>query len=630
MNGLPQNEGILMTESEVYAPLLYACMTPSFVWREDRAAPLAMNPPAERLFRSCPLTADGYGPDLDRIIPGRFNMPDRNCHSLWLEFFDSQGVGVLKQVRNILLDSDERIRLTVLTDGNGAENDSELSPLFFEKLDLCLDTLMSSPENPGELISSLEQMITEALHLTDFGFFPSSLWQEYDIYGVIRDHLAEKTNTDVILRYSLSVPQETGCRLARPQSADIPEEDLPFYGPLVMQGQDAGFFYFEGLKEPYLKAASSVYAILCGRMNAYREQLETERKLYLDRFVGMVNDVVNRSIDEGIIITDESFEIEFINNVAAMMFGFDNSQVSGHKLSDLLVSNEKLEHLIRRDTEDVPVDYLHRRTGEVFPCTIRTSVITNESGNNYVFVISDQTDSEESRLKAEQLSHRAFLGDFSSMLAHEVRNPINNIRVWSENIRNLAEDNEAIQGAVTRINGDCDRVSDLVKNILNFSKPVSPTMEEMDLAMLLTDIVEKWRPSFARKKISCYFTPPKSFPKIKGDPRALEQVMNNLIGNSVDALGEQGGAITLKLSLAESEAGRQQVVITESDNGPGIPEDKIDKIFEPFMTTKKNGNGWGLALSQRIITSHKGTIGVKSFTGGTVFEIRLPMPEEIR
>ena len=110
--------------------------------------------------------------------------------------------------------------------------------------------------------------------------------------------------------------------------------------------------------------------------------------------------------------------------------------------------------------------------------------------------------------------------------------------------------------------------------------------------------------------------------------QVLEQVFNNLIGNSVDAFDGQDGIITLKLSLRESETGRKQVVITESDNGPGIPEDKIDSIFEPFMTTKKNGNGWGLALSKRIITSHKGTIQVKSFQGGTVFEILLPLNEE--
>ena len=139
-----------------------------------------------------------------------------------------------------------------------------------------------------------------------------------------------------------------------------------------------------------------------------------------------------------------------------------------------------------------------------------------------------------------------------------------------------------------------------------------------------------WRLNFARKNITCYFSPPNDFPKFYGDPRSLEQVFNNLIGNSVDAFDGQDGIITLKLSLKENESGRRQILISESDNGPGIPEDKIDSIFEPFMTTKKNGNGWGLALSKRIITSHKGTIQVKSFQGGgTVFEILLPLNDEM-
>ena len=247
-----------------------------------------------------------------------------------------------------------------------------------------------------------------------------------------------------------------------------------------------------------------------------------------------------------------------------------------------------------------------------------------------IFVLSDQTDTEESRLKAEQLTQKAFLGDFASMLAHEIRNPINNIQMWIANLYTMAEGNEEFLSGAQRVESDFQRITQLVNNILAFSKPMALNKEEIDLSLLISEIIEKWRLNFARKNITCYFTPPDDFPKFYGDPRSLEQVFNNLIGNSVDAFDGQDGIITLKLSLKENESGRKQILISESDNGPGIPEDKIDTIFEPFMTTKKNGNGWGLALSKRIITSHKGTIQVKSFQGGgTVFEILLPMNDEM-
>ena len=323
----------------------------------------------------------------------------------------------------------------------------------------------------------------------------------------------------------------------------------------------------------------------------------------------------------------------YINPVAAMMFGFSSAQVVGHKIEDLLVTSDGIQGLVGREDEEDRVSsikYLHRRSGKIFPCQIK--VCSMESGHDSynIFVLTDQTETEESRLKNEQLTQKAFLGDFASMLAHEIRNPINNIQMWIANLYTMADGNEEFLAGAKRVESDFQRITQLVNNILAFSKPLALNKEEIDLSLLISEIIEKWRLNFVRKNITCYFNPPNDFPKFYGDPRSLEQVFNNLIGNSVDAFDGQDGIITLKLGLKENESGRKQILISVSDNGPGIPEDKIDSIFEPFMTTKKNGNGWGLALSKRIITSHKGTIQVKSFQGGgTVFEILLPMNGEM-
>jgi signal transduction histidine kinase len=309
--------------------------------------------------------------------------------------------------------------------------------------------------------------------------------------------------------------------------------------------------------------------------------------------------------------------------------------VIGHDIDDLIVTREGVREMVSHhfsteenqdDDETDTIRYFHRRSGETFPCQIEIKKFDFDEKNSYtIFILTDVTETEENRMKSEQLAQRAFLGDFASLLAHEIRNPVNNMNVWIQNIKSLCHEDDEIYKAAHRIEDDCSRVSHLVTNILAYSKPLKLNLEEVDLASFLLDLLERWKINFVRSNIKYYFSPPDNFPKIMGDPRALEQVFNNLIGNAIDAFDNKGGVISLKISLYQPETGGRKALISVSDNGPGIPDDMIDHIFEPFVTSKKKGNGWGLAISKRIVTSHKGSIQVKSYPGGTVFEILLPI-----
>ena len=130
------------------------------------------------------------------------------------------------------------------------------------------------------------------------------------------------------------------------------------------------------------------------------------------------------------IITDDQFLIMYINPVAAMMFGFSSAQVIGHKLEDLLVTSEGIQKLVSGDASEENVSsikYLHRRSGKIFPCQIKACKMESGYETFNIFVLSEQAETEENRLKNEQLTQQAFLGAFASMLAHERRIPINNI-----------------------------------------------------------------------------------------------------------------------------------------------------------------------------------------------------------
>ena len=594
---------------------------------------MGVNENAARFFLHYPVISGTTEIDLNRAIPDWRNIPNRKNNSIWLKFVDNAGQVKTLQVRNSCLDPDENIWSTVLVDGFAVPGEQKSSSSdFYFSLDKLWTAMSGSNNEFLKLQSDLSSLIIGELGLTDFVFLPSEIFEEFDLYSILMKAIYEKNgwSRDFIKRIQYAAADQKNCFVRH----DIPEYSrnrLLTWAFDTDEGEPAGVFCLEGLPAQNEPEAQSVCEVLAGKYNALLGLLKLRKENYISRFENEANDIISANINEGVIITDEQLSIMYINPVAAMMFGFSSEQVIGHKLEDLLVTSDGIQRLLSgEDSEDgvSSIKYLHRRSGKIFPCQIKVCRMDSDFETYNIFVLSDQTETEENRLKNEQLTQKAFLGDFASMLAHEIRNPINNIQMWIANLYNLADGNEAFLSGAKRVENDFQRITQLVDNILAFSRPMSLAKEEIDLSLMISEIIEKWRLNFARKNITCYFTPPQDFPHFFGDPRSLEQVFNNLIGNSVDAFNGQDGIITLKLSLRESESGRKQIVITESDNGPGIPEDKIDTIFEPFMTTKKNGNGWGLALSKRIITSHKGTIQVKSFQGGTVFEILLPMNEE--
>lgn len=124
--------------------------------------------------------------------------------------------------------------------------------------------------------------------------------------------------------------------------------------------------------------------------------------------------------------------------------------------------------------------------------------------------------------------------------------------------------------------------------------------------------------------ITSNFSAPKERLLVKADPRAIEQVFVNLISNAIEAMDEHGGSLNIKLVPASDQIKPPQCEIIIADTGPGIPDDVVEHVFEPFLTTKSTGTGLGLAITKRIVTAHEGNIYVESVPGGSVFHVLLP------
>jgi PAS domain S-box-containing protein len=336
---------------------------------------------------------------------------------------------------------------------------------------------------------------------------------------------------------------------------------------------------------------------------------------------------------EGAVVLTPDLDIESLNPAAETVLGYASQEVRGQAFGNVLIGADNLVPALQSALQGVPTHNLgnvrlHRRDGSVFLAHLRTLPVHVAGQLEAVLVLlRDLSEREQFEVLNEQLEQRAMLGEVSAIFAHEVRNPINNISTGLQLMYyNLPED-DPYHEVLARLLQDCNRLTHLMESILAFSRPPENKLEPVDLNTMLPALVDRWRPRLVRTKVQQKIKSTAQQATVFADLHALEQVFNNLIGNAVEAMRETGGNLTIHIRQVANTGDRPRVEISISDDGPGIPEEIIERIFEPFFTTNRNGNGTGLglAIAKRIVTKHKGTIKVSSVPGGTVFQVILPM-----
>jgi PAS domain S-box-containing protein len=220
-----------------------------------------------------------------------------------------------------------------------------------------------------------------------------------------------------------------------------------------------------------------------------------------------------------------------------------------------------------------------------------------------------------------QVSERlAAFGRVTAGVAHEVKNPLNSMRVWLEVLRSNLSSEPEPQQAVSMLDGEIERLDRVVKTFLDFSRPVELAWENANLEEIIEDILLGARPAIERAGITLGTHIPHPFPLVRMDRQLIRQAIFNLVLNACDAM-PSGGHLTVSL-LQDAEIAEVRV----SDTGRGIAPENQRKIFQLFFTTRVGGTGMGLANSFRFVQLHNGSIEFESVAGqGTTFRIRLPL-----
>lgn len=228
---------------------------------------------------------------------------------------------------------------------------------------------------------------------------------------------------------------------------------------------------------------------------------------------------------------------------------------------------------------------------------------------------------EERFRRAERL---VIIGTLASEIAHEVGTPLNIISGRLELLADRAKQDDRIQNDVRIIHQQLDRITKIIRDLLEMSRKKESHVKKVDLQHLLNGLVEFLKIPLERSKVEVKIDIPDEASPVLADEDQLQQVFINLLINAIHAIGESGKIVVRGRLYAVD--GRQFIEIVIQDTGSGIPPEIVDKIFDPFFSTKKDtGTGLGLSIAKDIVKRHGGDIWAESSLGkGSSFFVRLP------
>lgn len=330
---------------------------------------------------------------------------------------------------------------------------------------------------------------------------------------------------------------------------------------------------------------------------------------------------VIQSMPNGLISLDKTGKIETINRTAIKLLALEDSKVVGKNIRDTL-PNCKSEALVQNNSEKFEQNIeCHLNNGSTIPLNIISSKIKNELDENLgtVLIFTDLRELKSLEKAVERSERLASMGRMAAGIAHEIRNPLSSIRGLAQYLRNKFEkDSESHEYASVMIS-EVDRLNRVIQDMLNFAKPHEPKLAPSNIESIISHSLKLIGAELSEKKINIILINDSEVPIVFADTDLLTQVFLNLFVNAIDAMDENG---TIEISFSED---KHSIIIEISDEGTGIKEENLNKIFDPFFTSKSNGTGLGLAIVYRIIENHNGEITVNSIVNkGTIFKIKLP------
>jgi len=380
-------------------------------------------------------------------------------------------------------------------------------------------------------------------------------------------------------------------------------------------------------KEPSsAESESKEFAAVRTKLNVLGEQFRGAREDVAQLRTNI--EQLLEQLQEVVLLFDREDHLVLAGRAAEQLLGRGRWEIMGRSLRDVFPPSSSLGSAIqqaielRRPLRDHPVTL--ERDG-LPPVHLLVNVETLEGFPNHerIGTLVTLRDAETRRQIQSQLDVSARLAAISRLtggVAHEIKNPLNAITVHLEILKSkLADQSASVEPEIETIAREITRLDRVVKTFLDFTRPINLKMRDVEMIALVQEITNLVTPASARQCVRVELQAEPQEILVHGDRDLLKQAILNVVVNGVEAMKE-GGRLETQVRRIGGEC-----LVMVSDEGPGIPVEIRDRIFDLYFSTKGTGSGIGLAVTFRVVQLHNGTIDFASEPGkGTTFRLRFP------
>ena len=341
------------------------------------------------------------------------------------------------------------------------------------------------------------------------------------------------------------------------------------------------------------------------------------------------------SLPDAVVAVDRTGQIILWNPAAEALFDRSATRALGRPVGELLGPGSQIVRDIRGvlasgESRLLADGELERRDGRTLPVSLVASPLLSHDGavTGAVAIVRDLSRLKQLEDEVRRGERLSALGGMAVGIAHEIRNPLGAIRGAAQLLRREAGPGSPWEHHVEVMLREIDRVNRIMEQLLDLARPIPLNLVLVNLAQLLDRILLLHEDAGRQQSVRMVRHYDPSLPPVPGDEDRLAQVFLNLVRNGIEAM-PGGGTLTivtrLPLTSPFETAHRPLIEVQVRDEGEGIAPELLERVFDPFVTTKAQGLGLGLAIAHRIIEEHQGVITVESQPGkGTAFACFLP------
>ncbi len=340
------------------------------------------------------------------------------------------------------------------------------------------------------------------------------------------------------------------------------------------------------------------------------------------------------SLREGILVIDASGSIEYANTSASSLLGFKSRDLSTSNLWKQVPDLRRTLEFTgdgdllsdRGITREIELTYPEWRIVRLYLFPFDLEAEEGVSVARYAVILSDVTQEKEQTQQQIENERVQSILQLSAGVAHELGNPLNSLNIHLQVVERSLKKLETVSPATEKLSrslevclGEVDRLDSIITHFLEAVRPTSPDFSDLDLIAVLEEAVDFLMPELESAGVRVEASLDRTVPIVEADRNQIKQIFFNLLKNARQAM-KPGG--TIKVAATSDD---EFVYLRVADNGSGIAEEDLPRIFQPYFSTKQGGHGLGMMIVERIMRDHGGQVGIDSKQGtGTVVTLHFP------